>query len=131
MIPVMNTQAQSLYTRVGGEAGVAQLVDAFYGRVLADPELKGFFDRTSIEKLTAMQREFFAVALSGPIKYSGQPLAAVHYGRGIGKQHLSRFLDHLLATLKAQQFDEQTVYEIIGRINTYADEITGSPADSE
>jgi truncated hemoglobin YjbI len=66
MIAVMNTQAQSLYTRVGGEAGVAQLVDAFYGRVLADPELKGFFERTSIEKLTAMQRDFLPWHWVGP-----------------------------------------------------------------
>ena|SRR5271165_3049620 len=127
----MNTQTQSLYTRVGGEAGVAQPVDAFYGRVLADPEHKGFLERTSIEKLTAMQREFFALALGGPIKYSGQPLATTHYGRGIGQQHLSRFLDHLLATLKAHELDEQTVLEIIGKVNTYADEITRSPADSK
>ena len=131
MIAVMDTETQSPYERIGGEEGVANLVDTFYGRVLADPELKGFFERTSIEKLTAMQREFFAVALGGPTKYTGQPLSSAHFGRGIGKQHLSRFLDHLLATLRTQDLDEQTVLEIIRRVMSNADAITGTGPDSE
>jgi len=35
----------SLYARVGGEAGVEQLVDEFYKRVLADDGLGVFFSR--------------------------------------------------------------------------------------
>ncbi len=73
----------SLYDRVGGEETITRLVDAFYERVLADEELAPFFSGTSMDKQRRMQREFFAVALGGPIKYSGRPLGDAHRGLGI------------------------------------------------
>jgi hemoglobin len=119
-------QPEPLFERIGGETAVARLVGAFYERVLADEELRPFFADTSMEKLQRMQREFFAAALGGPIRYTGRPLAEVHYGRGIQPRHLRRFLDHLLETLRGQAMDQQDVYEIASRIQTYADEITGT-----
>lgn len=68
---------------------------------------------------------FFAAALDGPIQYTGRTMSEVHAGRGIRKRYLARFVDHLVATLHDQQIDESDAYDIISRINTYADEITG------
>jgi hemoglobin len=72
-----------------------------------------------------MQREFFSAALDGPITYSGRPLSHVHHGRGITKHHFSLYVGHLIDTLQDQGINDQDAQEIIGRINTYADEITG------
>jgi hemoglobin len=119
-------RSETLFERIGGEPVVARLVDAFYERVLGDDELRPFFADTSMGKLQRMQREFFAAALGGPIRYSGRPLGEVHYGLGIRPRHLRRFLDHLLDTLRGQGIDAQDVYEIASRIQTYADEITGT-----
>lgn len=118
----------TLFDRVGGEAAVRSLVDAFYTRVLDDPFLSPFFASTSMERLRAMQLEFFSAALGGPVQYSGKPIAYVHHGRGIAPTHLSRFLDHLLATLKDQNLDEKDVYDIISRINLYTTDLTGRTA---
>ena len=115
----------SLYDRVGGADGVAKLVETFYGRVLKDPELSSFFEHTPMEKLRKMQGEFFSAALDGPVPYSGQPVGHVHSGRGIQRQHLARFLEHLLQTLKDLRLSEQEVYNVISRVNMYADEVTG------
>jgi hemoglobin len=117
---------ETLFERIGGETGVAALIGTFYQRVLNDAELRPFFVNTPIEKLSVMQRAFFAAALDGPLPYTGRPLAEVHHGRGIRPRHLRRFLDHLLATLRQQQISEQDAYEIVSRLNTYADEITGT-----
>ena len=54
---------------------VAEVVEDFYTRILADPELKPFFRNTSIDKLHSMQREFFGAALDGPFTYSGKSLS--------------------------------------------------------
>jgi hemoglobin len=116
---------QALFERIGGEPAVADLLTAFYQRVLSDPELSRFFAGIPVDKLQRMQREFFAAALGGPIHYSGRPLAHVHAGLGIKPRDLQRFLDILLETLKEQQLSEQDVYDIISRLNTYSDEITG------
>ena len=116
---------QTLFQRVGGERAVAELIDRFYDSVVADPELQPFFENVSMAKLRRMQREFFSAALDGPINYSGRPLGHVHHGRGITKHHFSLYVGHLIDTLQSFAFKERDVQDIISRINTYADEITG------
>ena len=110
---------------------IADVVDDLYDRVLADTELKPFFANTSMDKLRCMQREFFSAALDGPITYTGKPLSHVHHGMDITKHHFTLFVNHLLDTLRYYGISDQDVSDIISRINTYADEITGdiSPAD--
>ena len=121
----MLNETQTLFDRVGGEKVIGELIDEFYDRVTSDPDLKPFFKNTSMGKLRRMQREFFSAALDGPITYTGKPLSHVHHGRGITKQHFARYVDHLLDTLQNLNISDQDVQDIIGRINTYADEITG------
>lgn len=119
------TDERSLYDRIGGDATVGRLIGAFYERVLNDPELQPFFVDVPLDKLRTMQREFFAEALGGPIRYSGRGLAEVHAGRGIRPRHLRRFLECLLETLQGEaDLDEDDRYEIYTRIARRADEIT-------
>jgi hemoglobin len=81
---------QTLFERVGGEQTVAELIDQFYDRVVADPERKPFFTNVSMVKLRRMQREFFGAALDGPTNYTGRPLGYVHYGKAIVYRALQR-----------------------------------------
>ena len=119
----MNANAETLYDRAGGEAGVTKLVDIFYQRVLNDPELSPFFAHIPMAKLRRMQVEFFSSALNGPLHYSGRPLAHVHQGHGITKAHLRRFTEHLLVTLETLTLSKQDIQSIYTRIALEADEI--------
>jgi hemoglobin len=116
-------QTQTLYDRVGGQAGVTRLIGSFYQRLLADAQLSPFFATIPMEKLQRMQVEFFTAALGGPLQYSGRPLAHVHHGRGITKTHLRRFTEHLLATLESIPLSQQDIQSIYNRIAVEADEI--------
>lgn len=126
----MEKQA-TLFDRVGGEQGVKNLVRAFYDRVLKDPELAEFFEGASIDRLYRMQFEFFAAALGGPVTYSGLSIHQAHYGLGVEKEDFSRFVNHLIDTLKAFQVTDQEINTLISRVNTYADEVTGSAVVAE
>jgi len=121
----MPNKQQTLFERVGGEKTIRELIHEFYDRVVADPELKPFFKNTSMDKLRRMQHEFFSAALDGPITYTGRPLSHVHHGRGITKHHFALYVTHLIDTLRDHGINEQDVNDLIGRINTYANEITG------
>lgn len=116
----------SLYERIGGEEAIAQLIPAFYARVLADPELAPFFKHTTLDKLHAMQMQFFAMATGGPVQYTGRPLAHAHHGRGITKHHFGLFSQHLVETLLDVGVTRAEADEVIETINTYANEITGT-----
>jgi hemoglobin len=121
----MDDKQQTLFERVGGEQAIRDLIHDFYERVLLDPELKPFFKNVSVDKLRRMQREFFSAALDGPISYTGRPLNHVHHGRGITKHHFALYVGHLIDTFEGRGINEQDVQEIIARINTYSEEITG------
>lgn len=120
----MNAES-TLYDRLGGDAGIESLVIAFYVRVLADPELAPFFRDTEIEKLHVMQREFFAMALGGPVTYSGRPIAHVHHGRGITAKHFARFSACLLQTLEDLGVSAEESEDVIARLNRHVNEVTG------
>jgi hemoglobin len=115
---------KSLYERVGGEKALERLLDRFYHRVTHDPEIGHYFTHVPIEKLKGMQHEFFSMATGGPVTYSGRPLSQVHRHLAISRREFQRFTEHLITTLKEEDIDDQDVYEIIAKINLYADEIT-------
>jgi hemoglobin len=116
----------SLYDRIGGAEAVAGMVDRFYARVIADPELRPYFDHVALDKLQRMQVEFFTAALDGPIRYSGRTVIHAHQGRRITRLHFQAFVGHLFETLASYPLSENDRYTIIARINTYADDVLGS-----
>lgn len=122
----MSATTPSLYERIGGETAIAELIPAFYVRVLADAELAPFFKHTSLEHLHGMQHEFFAMATGGPAEYAGSSLAHAHHGRGISKHHYARFAHHLLETLLDIGVSQQEADEVIEALNIHVNEITGT-----
>ena len=120
-----NSSAPSLYDRVGGETGIEALVGDFYRRVMNDSELAPFFAHVPMDKLLAMQKEFFSEALGGPLFYTGKPLREVHAGHAIQRGHLRLFLGHLLDTISTLDLDPAEIHAIHSRIAMESDEVTG------
>jgi len=118
-----------LYEEMGGAEGVDAAISDFYGRVFEDPVLRGFFEGVDVEKLIAMQREFFAAALGGPVKYSGMTLRDAHSSHSIGRQHLSRFTDHLLTTLEDRGVAKSAAVSIVSQVALYSEDILGEVAE--
>lgn len=123
--------AATLYDRIGGEPTLVRVIDAFYSRIMADPDLSPFFQKTSMEKLRRMQHEFIGAALDGPQSYTGLALAHVHAGRGITVHHFNRFTQHLLETLRDLGMIEDDIQDVISRINTHVDDIVGGTTVSD
>jgi hemoglobin len=116
----------SLYEIVGGEAALSLLVDDFYDRVLADPELRGFFVGTNMTRLKGRQVEFFAAALGGPVPYAGASLRDAHQGRGIEQKHFDLVAGHLVAALRAAGVPPDVVDQIAAAVSPLASQIVSS-----
>jgi len=116
---------QSLYERIGGAPTIDKLIGSFYQHILNDPLLKPFFENSSIEKLTNMQKAFFSVALGGPEPDEKINLYDAHQGRGIQVKHLTRFTEHLVNTLREIGIDDQDAKKIYDRIGTYSNDVLG------
>jgi len=114
---------RTIYDAIGGEPALAAVVDDFYERVLADPELAGFFVGANLNKLKGKQIEFFAAALGGPHTYTGASMKDVHRGRGIGQKHFDLVAGHLVTSLAAAGVPQEIIIEIVGLIAPLAEDI--------
>jgi hemoglobin len=113
----------SIYEAIGGESALAAVVDAFYQRVLADPQLAGFFAGANMTKLKGRQVEFFAAALGGPDVYQGASMRQAHVGRGISQADFDRVAFHLTNALAAAGVPAELVTQIAAAITPLAGEI--------
>ena len=121
----MSNDQETLFDRLGGSKGVAELVHDLYERVLADPELAPFFENVELDRLRRMQYQFIASALDGPVEYTGAELTAIHRGRGITGHHFAKFCGHFAEAMQAKQATPREVDDALGRLATYKDKITG------
>ncbi|HEU4945613.1 MAG TPA: group 1 truncated hemoglobin [Kribbella sp.] len=106
------TSPESDYAAVGGGAAVSSVVDLFYQRVLADPQLAGYFEGSDLVRLKRHQVQLVSQVMGGPVTYEGAELAAAHADRGITDADFGKVVEHLIAALQAHDVDE----EIIGRV---------------
>lgn len=114
----------SIYEEIGGQEALIAVVDDFYdNRVLADPELKSFFEGTNLPRLKGMQVEFFTTALGGPDVYQGRTMQEVHRGRGIEQHHFDLVAKHLTEALQAAGVPQDKVDTIIGAIAPLSEDI--------
>lgn len=113
---------QTDYERVGGADAVTTVVQLFYERVLADPELSGYFTGVDIPRLKRHQVLLISQVLGGPAEYDGRDLRDAHAGMSISSDHYARVFGHLVAVLH----DAGVEAEIIGRVGT---ELAGAERD--
>ena len=69
MVKELESNFKSLYSEIGGQETIDKLVDAFYPRVYADPELRPLFEG-DMEEIKRKQRMFLPQFLGGPALYS-------------------------------------------------------------
>ena len=120
---------ETIYERIGGAKTIDKLIGTFYRNVLADPLLAPFFETTSIEKLEQMQKAFFTIALGGPDPDMEISIYEAHRGRGIRREHLTRFTEHLMTTLREVGVDEDNAQQVYQRISLYADDVLGESTE--
>jgi hemoglobin len=120
----MSTDAEaSSYEAVGGEPALTAVVDDFYERVLADPQLSGFFAGANMPKLKGRQVEFFAGALGGPDVYQGGGMRQVHAGRGISQADFDKVAFHLTNALASAGVPAEIITQIAAAVTPLAEDI--------
>ncbi|CAM3994737.1 globin [Geobacillus sp. FSL K6-0789] len=67
----MGEQWQTLYEAIGGEEKVAKLVEAFYRRVAAHPDLRPIFP-DDLTETARKQKQFLTQYLGGPPLYTAE-----------------------------------------------------------
>ena len=97
------------YERLGGAAGLTELVDAFVDRVWEDFIIGFLFEGRDREILKRREYEFAAAHLGGPKQYSGRPLGQVHKPLKINDGHFRRRLAILRTVLRERSIPEDII----------------------
>jgi hemoglobin len=92
--------AVSDYDAVGGGPAVSAVVNNFYDRVLADPQLAPYFEGVDMARLKRHQALLITQVLGGPDKYTGRPLDEAHAGLGIDRDDFAAVANHLVETMR-------------------------------
>jgi hemoglobin len=109
--------------RLGGADAFGLAVEAFYRRVLRDPELQPYFAGIDLDRLHHHQYAFLAMAVGGVRGYLGRTMAAAHAGLGITDEAFDRVLDHLVTTLAEAGMDSKTILDIGSQLLPLRDDI--------
>lgn len=118
----------SIYDSIGGAGAVAVAVDRFYDRVLADPELAGYFTGVDIAKLKSHQRSFLAAAIGGPEVFRGRSMKDAHAHLHVRPEHFDRVVTHLVGTLTELAVPTEVIEQIGATLAPLKDDIAPAPA---
>ena len=121
---VMST-TPTLFRRLGGMLSIDAAVDAFYDRVIADPELAPFFERVDLRDQRRHQKAFLAMALGGPLRSGRRSLADAHAALAIDDHHVDLVLGHLATVLAALGVTPPLLDEVSTAVESLRDDLLG------
>lgn len=113
----------TLFERLGGEPAVAAVVDLFYARVLADPDLAPYFAGVDVDRLRQHQRRFIGQALGAVRPYSGRSMRTAHEHLEITPAAFARVVEHLATALGEAGADDAAIAEVAGLLGPLEGEI--------
>lgn len=103
-------------------------VDRFYGKVLADPLTRPFFDGLDMDAQSRKQLAFMARAMGGPDAYRGRDLRAAHaplLARGLSDAHFDAVATHLGDTLRELGKGADLIAEVMAVVASTRAEVLG------
>ncbi len=128
-------EAKTLYQRLGGDQGIAALVDDVTARVIADPRVN--FDRSGVRrtwyggKVTVWEAtpdnvarfkrhlaEFISLAAGGPTRYTGRDMRTVHREMRITNAEFDAMLGDLIASMERLGYREAEKEDLVAIVET-------------
>ena len=128
--PASAPSADSPYKRLGDYDAIAAVVDDLIGRLMADPELKRFFDPFGTDSRARIRQrlvEQLCVATGGSCVYTGRTMKAAHAGSGISEANWTSFMNHAGATLDKFKVPAKEKSEVVALLVTLKTDIVEKP----
>jgi hemoglobin len=118
----------TIFDEIGGAPAVNTVVEAFYERLLADPDLIGYFEGRDVARLKAHQRALVTVALGGASEaYTGKMMHPAHAGLAITHEAFDKVLDHLAAVLSEAGVPMVTTAKILAILQPLRTDVVQAP----
>ncbi|SRR5579883_2557383 len=120
---------KTLWDRLGGEPGVAKIIEDFVGLAAPNPKVDftrgGKYKPTDAE-VAKMKRELLeqiSEASGGPLKYKGPDMKRVHKGMGITDAQFNAAAEDLKKALEKNNVAPEDVEKVLNAVGSYRKEI--------
>jgi len=83
----------SLYSELGGQAKIEQIVDNFIAEIEFDVVIFEYFADSNVNRFREKLIEHLCMLTGGPCEYTGDSMEQVHAGMNITESHFNRGVD--------------------------------------
>lgn len=116
-------QHRLLYDELGGDVGIARIVDNFVTNIEYDPIIVEYFVGIDIEVFRRQLGSQLCQISDGPCIYEGDSMEEVHKGQGITAGHFNRTVDLLIQAMEQANIPYPTQNRLLQRLALLRDEI--------
>ncbi len=104
----------TLCHRLGGEEGIARLVDDVIAAHLANPQVKARFEQIKdMAPAKQLVRAFLTEGLDTPPTYTGKGMLGAHKGANVSEQEFQAAIDDIVAAMNKNGIDEGSKNDIL------------------
>jgi hemoglobin len=118
----------TLYQRLGGQTGVANLVDTFLLGILRDPVVGPTFADSSLLDLPRLKYSFeqqICEVADGPCRYTGPDMRTAHKGRNVTAAQFDAMGAVMQQSLADRGVDPAAANELLARLGAMRGDIVG------
>jgi hemoglobin len=115
----------SLYQRLGGNAGVEAVVDATLTRVHNDLRINIFFENTDIPDLRRLLIEQICAATGGPCTYTGRSMEEAHSGMNLNDKDFDIFVEDLIGAMNDAKVPQPLQQELLALFGPMRPQVIG------
>eukprot|EP00775_Hariotina_reticulata_P008152 gene8152-8345_t len=123
--PTPTPKSMKIYDKLGGKEAIQAAVDIFYGKILADDSINGFFKNTDMKEQRSKQMLFMCYALGGPQAWKGKNMYEAHKGLNLKEEHFNAVAGHFIATLKELNVPQDVIDEAVAVVASTKNQVLG------
>ncbi|MBU6953795.1 group 1 truncated hemoglobin [Hahella sp. HN01] len=110
------TQDASLYRALGGEQGIARLVDRFVEEISYSEDIAPFFADTDPDRFREKLSEQLCNISGGPCEYTGDSMRDSHSGMSISEADFNKTVDLLINVMNKEGVPYPTQNRLLKRL---------------
>lgn len=116
LLPLSAGADQTLYSRLGGQAGVSRIVDGLMLLCFNDPRLKADFDNINPDRLRTRIGMYVCQVSDGPCTYNGRAMSAAHKGLHIDQARFNAVVENLQTAMDRADVPFWTQNQLLARL---------------
>lgn len=106
----------TLYEQLGGEVGVAHIVDNFIIEISFDPVIFKHFEESDQKRFRTKMIEHLCEISNGPCRYTGDSMQDTHKNMHITESEFNRTVDLLINAMNKAKVPHTTQNRLLARL---------------